>query len=63
MYREALRLDPSDWDAKSNLEMLYGRPQVSGEERTNASLKQAREPRESGDEIGQSGPGSEKAGI
>jgi tetratricopeptide (TPR) repeat protein len=61
MYREALRLDPSDWEAKSNLEILYA--QVPGEERANASLTQAREPGEPGDETGRSGPGSEKAGI
>ena len=61
MYREALRLDPSDWEAKSNLEMLYA--QAPGEERADASLTQAREPGKPGDETGQSGPGSKKAGI
>lgn len=61
IYREALRLDPSDWEAKSNLEMLYA--QISGKETTDASLTQAREPGEPGDETGRSGPGSEKTGI
>lgn len=63
MYREALRLDPSDWDAKSNLETLYAQLQISEEEPTNASLKQAQEPREAGAKMGQGAPGSEKAGI
>lgn len=63
MYREALRLDPSDWDAKSNLETLYAKVQISEEETTNAALKQAQEPTEREGEIGQGGPGAEKAGI
>ena len=63
MYREALRLDPTDWDAKSNLERLYALLQVPGEARADASLKQARELGNSADEAGQSGSGSDKGGI
>lgn len=64
MYREALRLDPSDWDAKSNLETLYAQVQTSEEEGGNASLRQDREPGQSGNERGQGGgPGAEGAGI
>lgn len=63
MYREALRLDPWNWDAKANLEKLYAQVQGPEEERANASLKPAQEPREPGDERGQSGSESEKAGI
>lgn len=62
-YREALRLDPSDWDAKSNLETLYTQAQSADEEGGNASLRQAREPGESGNERGQGGPGTDGAGI
>lgn len=63
MYRETLRLDPSDWDAKLNLETLYSQLRSSGEEQSNASLKQAREPGESSGERPQGSPGSDKAGI
>lgn len=63
MYREALRLDPSDWDAKSNLEMLYNHQEVSVEEKSNAGLTQAQEPRQAAGEEGGSGPRSGNAGI
>lgn len=63
MYREALHLDPSDWDAKSNLETLYAQLRTSEEEGTSAALKQAGEPQESGGEISQGRQGSEKGGI
>lgn len=63
MYREALRLDPSDWDAKANLELLYAQLAVSEGEKAQAALKQAQEPVGAGDEVGQGGPGSGKAGI
>ncbi|MBI4610026.1 MAG: tetratricopeptide repeat protein [Candidatus Rokubacteria bacterium] len=63
MFREALRLDPSDWDAKSNLETLYTRVQISEEEGTNASLKQAQDLGRAGDEMGQGSSVSGKAGI
>lgn len=63
MYRAALRLDPSDWDAKSNLETLYAQFRVSEGRGTNAALKQARDPQEFGDENAPGGPGNDKAGI
>lgn len=62
MYREALRLDPSDWDAKSNLEMLY-EAEAPENEGANASLRQARDPGEAGGESGQGGRGPGNAGI
>ncbi|MFQ5827644.1 MAG: tetratricopeptide repeat protein [Candidatus Methylomirabilia bacterium] len=63
MYRGALRLDPSDWDAKSNLEMLYAQLGVSEGEGTKAALRQAREAEKSGDEKGQGGSQAGTAGI
>ncbi|MFQ5898689.1 MAG: tetratricopeptide repeat protein [Candidatus Methylomirabilia bacterium] len=63
MYRAALRLDPSDWDAKSNLETLYAQFGVSEGEGTNAALKQARDLVEFGDENDQGGPGTDTPGI
>lgn len=41
LYREALRLDPGDWDAKANLEMLSAQLQSQETQETGASLKQA----------------------
>jgi tetratricopeptide (TPR) repeat protein len=62
MYREALRLDPSDWEAKSNLETLY-EAEATENEGASASLTQARDPGEAGSELGQGGPGPGRAGI
>lgn len=63
MYREALRLDPADWDAKANLERLYRQLEVAGEKQAKSGLTQAREPGEAGDETGQGGRGSAQGGI
>lgn len=63
MYREALRLDPSDWDAKANLELVFGRLQATGEELAETGLTQAPEPGETGNQIGPGGPGSARGGI
>lgn len=63
MYREALRLDPSDWDAKANLEWLFTRHQATWEERAEAGLTQAPEPGEAGDGMGSGGQASVRTGI
>lgn len=48
MYRAALRLNPSDWETKYNLERLYVfNPKTFGEGQQEASLEQ--EPRENAD--------------
>lgn len=42
MYREALRINPTDWDAKYNLERLYVfNPKLFSEEGRAVSLEQA----------------------
>lgn len=60
MYREALRLDPSDWDAKSNLEALYAQRAIPEAERTGGSLTQARE---GGEDAGPDSGGVADTGI
>jgi tetratricopeptide (TPR) repeat protein len=47
MYRESLRLDPTDWESKYNLERLYVFYPMLSDEGNKASLKQ-----EPGDEKG-----------
>lgn len=61
MYREALRLDPSDWDAKSNLETLY-EVEPSESDGARAALRQA-PARDAGSGAGQGGTGPAKSGI
>lgn len=62
MHREALRLDPSDWDAKYNLEALLSIQAGGDDERTNAGLRQA--PGSEGAQAGSSGSsGGGTAGI
>ena len=57
MYRESLRLDPTDWESKYNLERLYAfYPMAFPDERKQASLDQ--EPGDEQDDqsrLGQSG--------
>lgn len=62
MYLEALRLDPSDWEAKANLETLYEAREPENEG-TDTSLRQARDPGEAGGESGPGGPGPGRGGI
>lgn len=59
-YREALRLDPWDWDAKANLELLAEPPEAPEAEQAPGPLKPAPEPGreatgEAGVSVGQSG--------
>lgn len=63
MYREALRLDPSDWDAKANLEMLSAQADTSERAAANATLRQAPEPGGPGGGNGPGGAGTERVGI
>lgn len=63
MYRAALRLDPADWDAKANLEMLATQHRVSEGEASNAALTQAREAQEDVAEGGRAGRATPRAGI
>lgn len=54
MYRESLRLDPTDWESKYNLERLYVfYPQTFPDESNKASLEQ--EPGKEKDEKSQRG--------
>ncbi|MCK5551592.1 MAG: tetratricopeptide repeat protein [Deltaproteobacteria bacterium] len=54
MYRESLRLDPTDWETKYNLERLYAfYPLAFPDEGSQASLKP--EPGEEGDDKSQKG--------
>lgn len=64
MYREALRLDPSDWDAKYNLEALFVMQLKREDEGTNAALQQAPGSRDVQQGAGSSGSSDAgKAGI
>jgi tetratricopeptide (TPR) repeat protein len=54
MYRESLRLDPTDWESKYNLERLYVfYPKTFSDENNKASLEQ--EPRKEKDDKSQRG--------
>jgi hypothetical protein len=45
MYREALRLDPTDWDAKANLEALASEhPQADASRPRECALKPVEQP-------------------
>jgi len=63
MYQESLRLDPTDWESKYNLERLYVfYPMAFPEEKGHASLEQ--EPGDEEEEQGQKGQtGSERPDI
>ena len=63
MYRESLRLDPTDWESKYNLERLYVfYPMVFSEEERQASLEQ--EPGDQEKDKGRMGQsGAEKPDI
>lgn len=64
LYREALRLDPGDWDAKANLEMLSAELQSSEAQEADAPLTQAAPPEDHTAPGGPRGsPGGKEAGI
>jgi tetratricopeptide (TPR) repeat protein len=57
MYRESLRIDPTDWESKYNLERLYVfYPMAFPDEGSQASLKPEPEDEEDKSQMGRYGP-------